>query len=117
MATSGASFGNLPGNNAPSPVFGGTNPTGMLPGGFDTKSSYGFPNYNMFGGNSTPGSSFVTPIANQGIFGTGGTGTGIQGLSSSFSGGGFTSGGNSNIVAQLDEAYGTGVLGRCWGIY
>src|SRR5579859_7694392 len=115
MATSGANFGSLPGNNAPMPVFGGTNPTGMLPGGFDTKSSFNFPGYNMFGASGQPGGtspSFITPEANQGIFGPtpvsgGGGNTGIQGLSSGFGTGGF----DPNMLKQLQNDYGQGIGG------
>jgi hypothetical protein len=108
MGSSGASFGNLPGNNAPAPVFGGTNPTGMIPGGYNTKSSYGFPSYNMFGGSPAGGSSgYVTPMANQGIYGTGSSGSGMQGLSS---GNGLPYGGaDFGLMGELDSAYGEGV--------
>lgn len=103
----GASFGNLPGNNAPAPVFGGTNPTGMIPGGYNTKNSYGFPSYNMFGAPSSGGSGYVTPTANLGIYGTGGTGTNIQSLSS---GNGLPYGGaDFGLMGELDSAYGEGV--------
>ena len=110
MGSTGASFGNLPGNNAPTPVFGGTNPTGMMPGGFDTKSSFGFPSYSP----QANGNNFVTPMANQGIFGPnnsatagGSSGNGIQGLNSGF--GSTPASGGTPSLTQLSNDYGKGI--------
>jgi len=99
----GASFGNLPGNNAPAPVFGGTNPTGMIPGGYNTNNSYGFPSYNMFGATQPGGSGYVTPEANLGIY-PGSSSSGVQGLNSGF--GSSVGSGISGVYADLGGAYG-----------
>lgn len=106
------SFGMLPGNNAPMPVFGGTNPTGMLPGGFSNKESFGFPNFPMFG--APPSNGIVTPTANLPLFGgamtanTGNSGGGgIQGLNSSLDPG--LSGDPANkTLGDFIRAYGSG---------
>jgi hypothetical protein len=108
----GASFGNLPGNNAPAPVFGGTNPTGMIPGGYNTQNSYGFPSYNMFGtsstgsGGSSGNSGYVTPMADQGTY------SGIQGLTSGFglpvNYANDPSLADSKLTKQLGKTYGYG---------
>lgn len=99
-------FGMMPGNNAPTPVFGGTNPTGMLPAGFGSKNSSGFPNYPMYGGMSN---GVVTPSANMPVFGmTGGGGSssnGMAGLSTRMDLGTKLDG---NMLREFERAYGKG---------
>jgi len=101
-----ASFGMLPGNNAPLPVFGGTNPTGMMPGGYSSGESFGFPNYPMFG---SPNTGIVSPMANLPLFGatnfggsSSGSGGGMASLSSGF-------GSNPGTLTQLSNDYGSGI--------
>src|SRR5258708_7153970 len=106
----GGRFGSLTGNNAPTPVFGGTNPTGMIPGGYNNNKSYSFPGYNMFGAphpGEPSGNNYVTPTANLGIFGntnpsSSNSGNGIQNLNSGF-------GSNAGSQKQLENDYGKGI--------
>lgn len=100
-----SSFGMMPGNNAPLPVFGGTNPTGMNYGSPSGGFNSSFPNYPMFGSSSSGTGGYVTPTANMGIYGS--SSSGIQGLSS---GNGLPYGGNDfGLMGELDSAYGEGV--------
>lgn len=97
------SFGMMPGNNAPMPVFGGRNPTGMNYGSPGGGLNSSFPNYPMFGGSPTGIGGYVTPTANMGIFGSPG---GMQTMNSGF---GVPYGGNDNgLMGSLDSAYGEG---------
>lgn len=99
------SFGTMPGNNAPMPVFGGTNPTGMNYGSPSGGLNSSFPNYPMFGGSPSGTGGYITPTANMGIYGS--PSSGIQGLSS---GNGLPYGGNDfGLMGELDSAYGEGV--------
>ena len=89
-------FGALPGNNAPPPIPGTTNPSGSSFGGVGYGGS-SFPNYPVFG---SPNTGMTTPTSNLPLFGTGG----MSGLSS-----GFDLGNNwQNFANSLGKAYGKG---------
>jgi hypothetical protein len=92
------SFGLLPGNNAPGPIPGNTNPTGTNFGvGYGGTSSFNFP---LLG---SPSGSVTTPSSNMPLYG--GTNNPLDSLSSGIW---PSNPGGNQLYAELSKTYGSG---------